>query len=155
MCTNIWLSIIFFCGCDFIWMFLLFVISLIRIRQQTGFRHKFTQSYWLHICTKKICKYKIFRLHFCWFWLHFVKTKKNDKLFDCIELIVSIFTCSCSARFLWKRIPLQIKTGNVALEKIHNVYVCLWNNDIAGFFKIINYEWSSNIAELMFELRGT
>lgn len=61
---------------------------------------------------------------------------------------------SCSARFLWKRIPLNIKTGNVELEKIHSVYLCLWNNDIAGFFKNINYEWSNNIAELMFELRG-
>ncbi|XP_055299582.1 COP9 signalosome complex subunit 8 [Sitodiplosis mosellana] len=58
-----------------------------------------------------------------------------------------------SARFLWKRIPLNVKTGNIELEKIHSVYICLWNNDIAGFFKIINYEWSNNIAELMFELR--
>lgn len=61
---------------------------------------------------------------------------------------------SCSARFLWKRIPANVKTGNVELEKIHKVYTCLWNNDIAGFFNAINYEWSSNIAEIMFELRG-
>lgn len=61
---------------------------------------------------------------------------------------------SCSARFLWKRIPLNIKNTDVELEKIHSVYICLWNNDIAGFFKTINYEWSNNIAELMFELRG-
>lgn len=61
---------------------------------------------------------------------------------------------SSSARFLWKRIPANAKTGNVEMEKIHDVYVCLWNNDFAGFFKAINYEWSSSVAEIMFELRG-
>lgn len=40
------------------------------------------------------------------------------------------------------------------MEKIHDVYICLWNNDIAGFFKAINYEWSNSVAEIMFELRG-
>lgn len=51
--------------------------------------------------------------------------------------------------------PFNMKSGNVELEKIHAVYLCLWNNDIAGFFKAINYEWSNNIAELMEDLRGT
>lgn len=89
---------------------------------------------------------------FCWFKFHLVI---NKFLIAFNRLCLRLFACSCSARFLWKRIPSNIKAGNVELEKIHNVYVCLWNNDIAGFFKIINHEWSSNVAELMFELRGS
>lgn len=50
--------------------------------------------------------------------------------------------------------PASAKTGNVEMEKIYDVYICLWNNDTAGFFKAINYEWPSNVAEIMFELRG-
>lgn len=59
-----------------------------------------------------------------------------------------------NARFLWKRIPHTVKQGNVELEKIWSIYNHLWNNDVTGFFKAINYEWSNNVAELMFELKG-
>lgn len=33
------------------------------------------------------------------------------------------------------------------------VYQCLWNNDLPGFYKEVNYEWSRNVAETMFELK--
>lgn len=79
---------------------------------------------------------------------HQNKNKNVHYLYHCF------YSFSCSARFLWKRIPLHIKSGNIELETIHSIYICLWNNDITGFFKTINYEWSNNIAELMFELRG-
>lgn len=63
--------------------------------------------------------------------------------------------CSSNARFLWKRIPAAIKQKDAELEKIWLVYNHLWNNDMPGFFKAISYEWSTNVAELMFELKGT
>lgn len=61
---------------------------------------------------------------------------------------------SVNARFLWKRIPHSVKSANVELEKIYTVYNFLWHNNIAGFFKAINHEWSNTVAELMFELKG-
>lgn len=112
------------------------------------------QNFLPRIFTKMICKYKIFANQKS-------MTLRNFKIKMTLLLLILMMIfkflirmCSCSARFLWKRIPIQFKAGNVELEKIHSVYICLWNNDIAGFFKIINYEWSNNIAELMFELRG-
>lgn len=60
----------------------------------------------------------------------------------------------CSARFLWKRIPQNVKSSNVELDKIYTVFNHLWHNNISGFFKAINHEWSNNVAELMFELKG-
>ncbi|XP_055635750.1 COP9 signalosome complex subunit 8 [Toxorhynchites rutilus septentrionalis] len=59
----------------------------------------------------------------------------------------------CNARFLWKRIPLSVKTGHAELEQMYKVYQCLWNNDIAGFYKVINHDWSKHVSELMFELK--
>uniref|UniRef100_U5EKJ7 Putative signalosome subunit 2 csn8 n=1 Tax=Corethrella appendiculata TaxID=1370023 RepID=U5EKJ7_9DIPT len=58
-----------------------------------------------------------------------------------------------NARFLWKRIPQNIKTGNNELEQMYKVFTCLWNNDTSGFYKAINYDWSKNVSELMFELK--
>lgn len=47
-----------------------------------------------------------------------------------------------------------MKTSNIELEKMYAVFNFLWHNNIAEFFKAINYEWSSTVAELMFELKG-
>lgn len=69
-------------------------------------------------------------------------------------LSLLLFEYSCSARFLWKRIPPSAKMANAELEKIWIVFNYLWHNNISGFFKAINHEWSNNVAELMFELKG-
>uniref|UniRef100_A0A182J4N1 CSN8/PSMD8/EIF3K domain-containing protein n=1 Tax=Anopheles atroparvus TaxID=41427 RepID=A0A182J4N1_ANOAO len=58
-----------------------------------------------------------------------------------------------SARFLWKRIPQNMKAGHSELEQMYKVYVSLWNNDTAGFYKAINHDWSKHVSELMFELK--
>lgn len=47
-----------------------------------------------------------------------------------------------------------MKTANAELEKIYTVYNFMWHNNIPGFFKAINHEWSNSVAELMFELKG-
>uniref|UniRef100_A0A1Q3F911 Putative cop9 signalosome complex subunit 8 n=1 Tax=Culex tarsalis TaxID=7177 RepID=A0A1Q3F911_CULTA len=59
----------------------------------------------------------------------------------------------CNARFLWKRIPQSAKNGHAELEQMYKVYQCLWNNDTAGFYKVINHDWSKHVSELMFELK--
>lgn len=94
--------------------------------------------------------------HIQFIWYRRLKMLEKKQNFTCFAFVFfPRQSFSCSARFLWKRIPLNIKNTDVELEKIHSVYICLWNNDIAGFFKTINHEWSNNIAELMFELRGS
>lgn len=60
----------------------------------------------------------------------------------------------CNARFLWKRIPNNVKEGNKELEQMHQVFKCLWNNNMVQFNEAINFEWSRDVAELMFELKG-
>lgn len=58
-----------------------------------------------------------------------------------------------SARFLWKRIPDLVKVGNKELDQMYKVFTCLWKNEIPEFFKIIEFEWSKSVAEVMFELK--
>ncbi|EAT40448.1 AAEL007821-PA [Aedes aegypti] len=58
-----------------------------------------------------------------------------------------------NARYLWKRIPPSVKTGHSELEQMYKVFQCQWNNDTAGFYKAINYDWSKHVSELMFELK--
>ncbi|GAB0097276.1 COP9 signalosome complex subunit 8 [Sergentomyia squamirostris] len=57
------------------------------------------------------------------------------------------------ARFLWKRIPQNIKTGNVELERMLTVLQCLWSNKNVEFYKAITFEWSKPIAKVMGELK--
>lgn len=83
---------------------------------------------------------------------HELKKRKKEKKVEnqCTKIVI----CSVSARFLWKRIPQSVKSANAELEKMYTVYNFLWHNNIAGFFKAINHEWSNTVAELMFELKG-
>ncbi|KFB43040.1 AGAP008857-PA-like protein [Anopheles sinensis] len=46
-----------------------------------------------------------------------------------------------------------MKAGHSELEQMYKVYVSLWNNDTAGFYKAINHDWSKHVSELMFELK--
>lgn len=70
-----------------------------------------------------------------------------------IDSIILSFHRS-KARFLWKRIPATVKTGNVELGKIWSIFNHLWDNDVSEFFKIIDFEWSTNVAKLMAQLKG-
>lgn len=65
-----------------------------------------------------------------------------------------IFFRRSKARYLWQRIPASVKAGNVELEKIWNIFNHLWENDGNAFFKSIDFEWSSNVAKLMSQLKG-
>lgn len=47
-----------------------------------------------------------------------------------------------------------MKEGNKELEQMHQVFKCLWNNNMVQFNEAINFEWSRDVAELMFELKG-
>lgn len=36
---------------------------------------------------------------------------------------------------------------------MHKVYECLWKNEMVEFYKLIDYKWSTSVAEVMFELK--
>lgn len=55
------------------------------------------------------------------------------------------------ARFLWKRIPQNLK--NEELEQLNQVFETLWHNRFAQFYVQMNYTWSVNIAKIMIELK--
>uniref|UniRef100_A0A1L8DW75 Putative signalosome subunit 2 csn8 n=2 Tax=Nyssomyia neivai TaxID=330878 RepID=A0A1L8DW75_9DIPT len=57
------------------------------------------------------------------------------------------------ARFLWKRIPQNIKSGNAELERMFTVLQCLWSNKNVEFYRAITFEWSKPIAKVMGELK--
>uniref|UniRef100_A0A6B2EGA7 Putative signalosome subunit 2 csn8 n=1 Tax=Phlebotomus kandelakii TaxID=1109342 RepID=A0A6B2EGA7_9DIPT len=57
------------------------------------------------------------------------------------------------ARFLWKRIPQNIKGGNAELERMFTVLQCLWSNKNVEFYKAITYDWSKTIAKIMNDLK--
>lgn len=54
--------------------------------------------------------------------------------------------------YLWKRIPAA--AVNKELERMHLVFRSLQDNDFPGFYKSMEYDWSRNIAEIMFELKN-
>lgn len=59
---------------------------------------------------------------------------------------------SSHARFLWKRIPQNLK--NPELEQLYKVFESLWHNQFTQFYVEINFNWSPNIAKIMIELKG-
>lgn len=59
-----------------------------------------------------------------------------------------------NANYLWKRIPTAMKTGNKELERMRQIYRNLLDNDYPAFYRAIEFEWSRNIAEIMFELKN-
>nr|ACO10810.1 COP9 signalosome complex subunit 8 [Caligus rogercresseyi] len=62
----------------------------------------------------------------------------------------------CSAKFLWKRIPEEIKTDNAEIQKVWSVGQALWKREQPEAFKILlNTPWSDNVRELMANVTET
>lgn len=61
----------------------------------------------------------------------------------------------CNAKFLWKRIPPDVKSSNAELERIWAVGQCMWKRDFAGVYKALSGKtWSENVAEIMQHVQG-
>ncbi|XP_067621859.1 COP9 signalosome complex subunit 8 isoform X2 [Eurosta solidaginis] len=56
------------------------------------------------------------------------------------------------AKFLWKRIPQDLKKDNSEMERLNIVMCTLIVNNTTEFFKQMDYEWSSNIKHIMDDL---
>lgn len=79
-------------------------------------------------------------------------TKRLNKIY---LILTSNFVIPRShARFLWKRIPRFMKTGNTELEHLYKVFESLWNNKNAQFYSLIEFNWSPKIANVMAGLKG-
>lgn len=51
------------------------------------------------------------------------------------------------------RIPIAVKNGNQELEQMHKVYEYLWKNEMVNFYKAMEFKWSIQVSEVMYELK--
>lgn len=55
----------------------------------------------------------------------------------------------CNAKFLWKRIPQQIKTGTPELGQIWTVGQKMWQRDFPGMYETLQNDWSEPYKDVM------
>ena len=62
---------------------------------------------------------------------------------------------SCNAKFLWKRIPMSVKSEHAELAKIWEVGQALWRRETPKVFSTIeSYTWSDDIKSLVDAIKG-
>lgn len=59
------------------------------------------------------------------------------------------------AKFLWKRIPSSVKTGNSELGLIWEVGRKMWVRDYPETYKALQKDWTDNIRTYMLTLQAT
>ena len=59
-----------------------------------------------------------------------------------------------AAKFLWKRIPENIKTEHPELKKIWNVGVALLERNLPEVYSALNQTWSEGISKIMEAVKG-
>ncbi|CAC5401603.1 COPS8 [Mytilus coruscus] len=55
----------------------------------------------------------------------------------------------CEAKFVWKRIPAQIKTSTPELTNVWAVGQKIWQRDFPGIYEAFNKEWSESLKPVM------
>lgn len=61
---------------------------------------------------------------------------------------------SSNAKFLWMRIPSNLKEQNKELTQLNLLNLAMQHNNYADFFKHIKYEWSDLIRHIIDDLLG-
>ncbi|KZC07140.1 COP9 signalosome complex subunit 8, partial [Dufourea novaeangliae] len=59
----------------------------------------------------------------------------------------------CNAKYLWKRIPVDVKTGCTELKQIWMVGQRMWQRDWAAVHVALNAEWSEDVSDIMAALK--
>lgn len=59
----------------------------------------------------------------------------------------------CNAKYLWKRIPSELKTGSSELAQIWVVGQRMWQRDWPAVHVALNTEWSEDVADIMAALK--
>nr|XP_037290070.1 COP9 signalosome complex subunit 8-like isoform X3 [Rhipicephalus microplus] len=57
-----------------------------------------------------------------------------------------------NAKFLWKRIPQEIKQSHTELGNIWKVGQCLWFKDFPAIYDVLSQEWPDHVKPIMQEL---
>ena len=60
----------------------------------------------------------------------------------------------CAAKFLFKRIPDDVKKDHTELKKIWDVGMALWNRDFPTAFVALEQEWSESVKPIMQAVKG-
>ena len=60
----------------------------------------------------------------------------------------------CAAKFLWKRIPDNIKSDHPELTKIWDVGVALWSRNLPNVYSALDQTWSEGVANIMAAVKG-
>lgn len=61
----------------------------------------------------------------------------------------------CNAKFLWKRIPQNIISGNPDISAVWAVGQKLWKKDLAGTYQALAaYNWVEPVAAIIRALEG-
>lgn len=61
----------------------------------------------------------------------------------------------CNAKFLWKRIPISVKTANPEIGQIWSVGQHMWQKDFPAIYRsLAAVTWSEPVAEIMKALHG-
>ncbi|XP_071150680.1 COP9 signalosome complex subunit 8-like [Mytilus edulis] len=55
----------------------------------------------------------------------------------------------CEAKFVWKRIPVQIKTSTPELTNVWAVGQKIWQRDFPGIYEAFTKEWSEALKPVM------
>ncbi|EZA55287.1 COP9 signalosome complex subunit [Ooceraea biroi] len=64
-----------------------------------------------------------------------------------------IYCHRCNAKFLWKRIPSDIKAVHEELGRIWLVAQRMWQRDWPAVHVALNTEWSDDVKEIMVSLK--
>ncbi|KAL0119167.1 hypothetical protein PUN28_009638 [Cardiocondyla obscurior] len=59
----------------------------------------------------------------------------------------------CNAKYLWKRIPLEVKTAHEELGRVWTVGRCMWQRKWPAVHIALNVEWSEDIKDVMVALK--
>ncbi|XP_039310936.1 uncharacterized protein LOC105194652 isoform X2 [Solenopsis invicta] len=60
----------------------------------------------------------------------------------------------CNAKYLWKRIPADMKTAHEELGRVWTVGQCMWQRNWPAVHTALNVEWSEDIKDVMTALKG-
>lgn len=64
----------------------------------------------------------------------------------CLFLLCFSFFCRENARFLSRRVPIEVKTREQLFKKAHLLLQQLWNKDYPGAWTTLDFEWPSGHA---------
>lgn len=60
----------------------------------------------------------------------------------------------CNAKYLWKRIPADVKTAHEELGRVWTIGQCMWQRNWPAVHAALNVEWSEDIQDVMTALKG-